>query len=664
MNGKEIFPGAGPIRINFAKPPSASNTPGHDGVFPSPSPDPFANGQDNLGGSGLTTSADGNLNVNGGTSTPTVPPMADLAEDMMDIVTQFGATDEDRAAVSLYVHSAIHYTDYVEEIPPIREPTHTRVHDAPKLRDIRKRIDNQLLSKPEIENIAVDMLPEIAELASDYLGNTVVQKLFEHCSDQIRDAMLVEIVPHLAEIGVHKNGTWAAQKIIAVCKTHEQKSTIVEHLKPYTVPLFLDQYGNYVLQGCLNWGPPYNNFFFEGVLSRMWEIAQGRCSSRAVRGCLESKLGTRAQDMVVSAATAIHSAQLATNANSALLLTFFLDSCAFPKKRTVLAPRLVPHLVYLCTHKVAYVTVLKIINQKTEPEARDIILKALFFSPNDQVLEAILQDPNCGATLIFKVLTTPFFDDNIRAQVIDNVKTVLIKLKAQPSQGYKRLMDEVGLSTRAAPTRENSGTSEGRPRPTSRQANNRSLNGQSTQGGQPNNHGFYNPIGAQQTIPSMDTGYGKARNEPADPAVAAFPQYGQSIMYSNPAGPMPAAVNLPPLQYSQNMMNRPAPQMGYNYPTMQASYAGYGAPQAPAIDPYRQANLANGSPIQPPTSHMPPPMPTGQPPYAPPGFGVGVGGYGYGNMGGMQSMGYMQQEQSNNRRGGRVCILMPFPFPN
>ncbi|KAF8863058.1 hypothetical protein BDZ45DRAFT_147615 [Acephala macrosclerotiorum] len=37
MNGKEIFPGAGPIRINFAMPPShsGSQTPDHDGAMPS-----------------------------------------------------------------------------------------------------------------------------------------------------------------------------------------------------------------------------------------------------------------------------------------------------------------------------------------------------------------------------------------------------------------------------------------------------------------------------------------------------------------------------------------------------------------------------------------------------------------------------------------------------
>ncbi len=314
------------------------------------------------------------------------------------------------------------------------------------------------------------MLPEIAELSSDYLGNTVVQKLFEHCSDDIRDSMLAEIAPHMAEIGVHKNGTWAAQKIIDVCRAPSQMNLIVEHLRPYTVPLFLDQYGNYVLQGCLKFGASFNDFIFETMLSKMWDIAQGRYGARAMRACLESHHATKDQQRMLAAAIALHSVQLATNANGALLLTWFLDTCTFPQRRTVLSPQLVPYLVHLCTHKVAYLTVLKVINQKAEGDARDTILKALFFTPNDQVLEAILSDHACGSTLIFKVLTTPFFDEGIRSQVVENVKAVLIRIKAQPNQGYKRLMDEVGLSTRSGggSSRDHSSNNE-RQRPASRQ---------------------------------------------------------------------------------------------------------------------------------------------------------------------------------------------------
>ncbi|KAJ5717976.1 hypothetical protein N7488_003622 [Penicillium malachiteum] len=441
LNGKEIFPGAGPVRIGYAKVPgaSASGTPGANGIQSSPTPDPGF--KSNFGpGDGLER-ADS-------TSVPQIPALVDLLPEMLEIVQEFGANDEDSRNINNTIQSAIAFQDFQDEIPAIPEPSQTRIFDAPRLRDIRKRIDNGACSIQEIEETAGAMLPEIAELSSDYLGNTVVQKLFEFCSESTKEQMLTHIAPHLAEIGVHKNGTWAAQKIIDVAKTPTQMNMIVDALRPYVVPLFLDQYGNYVLQVCLQFGAPFNNFIFETMLSRMWEVAQGRFGARAMRACLESHNSTKDQQRTLAAAIALHSVQLATNANGALLLTWFLDTCTFPRRRTVLAPRLVPHLVHLCTHKVAYLTVLKVINQRNEAEARDIVLKALFFSPGDEVLEKILSDQTSGATLIFKVLTTPFFDESMRGEVVKNVAKVLTKLKASPSQGYKRLMDEVGLSSR------------------------------------------------------------------------------------------------------------------------------------------------------------------------------------------------------------------------
>ncbi|OQE25075.1 hypothetical protein PENSTE_c006G08631 [Penicillium steckii] len=443
LNGKEIFPGAGPVRIGYAKVPgaSATGTPGANGIQSSPTPDPTFKskiGPDNV-------EQPNNLDT-----VPHIPDLVDLLPEMVEIVKEFGAGEDDTLRINNSIQKAIAFQAFEDEIPPIPEPSQTRMFDAPRLRDIRKRIDNGACSIQEIEETAGAMLPEIAELSSDYLGNTVVQKLFEFCSESTKEQMLSHIAPHLAEIGVHKNGTWAAQKIIDVAKSPAQMNMIVDALRPYTVPLFLDQYGNYVLQCCLRFGTPFNDFIFETMLSRMWEVSQGRFGARAMRACLESHHASKDQQRTLAAAIALHSVQLATNANGALLLTWFLDTCTFPRRRTVLAPRLVPHLVHLCTHKVAYLTVLKVINQRNEAEARDIVLKALFFSPSDEVLEQILSDQTSGATLIFKVLTTPFFDESMRAEVVKNVSKVLTKLKASPSQGYKRLMDEVGLSSRGS----------------------------------------------------------------------------------------------------------------------------------------------------------------------------------------------------------------------
>jgi protein JSN1 len=447
LNGKEIFPGAGPVRIGFAKAPTASSAMTSNENTMTPSPAEY----DNLAAASLALAADANAEQTLAAQLSTAPMIDGLGElesEILQIVLDFGAHQQELHTISNNIRSAATYRRIEKEIPTISEPSPTRVYDAPRLRDIRKRIDNGTCGLQEIEQIAIDMLPEIAELASDYLGNTVVQKLFEFCSEQIKDQMLAQIAPHLAEVGVHKNGTWAAQKIIDVCKTEQQIQLIVEHLRPYTVPLFLDQYGNYVLQCCLKFGAPYNDFIFETMLSQIWEIAQGRFGARAMRACLESHHATKYQQRLLAAAIALSSVQLATNTNGALLLTWLLDTCTFPRRRSVLAPRLVPHLVHLCTHKVAYLTVLKIINQRNEPEARDLIIQALFFSPNDSVLEQILRDQASGVTLIFKILTTPFLDDMTRPEVVRNISKVLTRIRAQHSQGYKRLMDEVGMSSR------------------------------------------------------------------------------------------------------------------------------------------------------------------------------------------------------------------------
>jgi protein JSN1 len=159
----------------------------------------------------------------------------------------------------------------------------------------------------------------------------------------------------------------------------------------------------------------------------------------------------------MAAVITLHSVRLATNANGALLLTWLLDTCNFPNRFKTLAPRLVPHLVKLCTHKLASLTVLKLINQRNEPEARDVILNALFNSDEEnKVLKWILEDQVHGAAVIYKVLTSPFVADQSsqerRSQLVSIVRAMLQKLKVQPSQGYKRLMDEVGLADRSVAT--------------------------------------------------------------------------------------------------------------------------------------------------------------------------------------------------------------------
>ena len=643
LNGKEIFPGAGPVRIGYAKaPPTASvgGTPGN--TLRSRSPDPYSNGQTDNEASQATDDNNGNRPINGVHAQSTdaaleVPGLPESKSEMLQMAHEFGASAEDRYSIEDSIDAAIAFQEFQNEILPISEPSHARVHDAPKLREIRKRIDNNAMTSGEIEETAIGMLPEIAELASDYLGNTVVQKLFEFCSEPVKEQMLIQIAPHLAEIGVHKNGTWAAQKIIDVSKVPSQIQVVVNSLRPYTVALFLDQYGNYVLQGCLRFGHPFNNFIFETMLSRMWDIAQGRFGARAMRACLESHHATSGQKRMLASAIALHSVQLATNTNGALLLTWLLDTCNFPHRRAALAPRLVPHLVHLCTHKVAYLTVLKVINQRNEPAARDAVLQALFFSEENKTLEDILSDQASGATLIYKVLTTPSFDESQRNEVIQSVRNVLLRLKASASQGYKRLMDEVGLSAKGGkserehtpnghgPHQERNRTPQHGSREGRRQHqadNDRQYNGQ-----------FFQPVPQQQQYP-MQTGFsGTSAMDPN--GILAYEQLASNFT--------PNSLNQMNQQYQPALLPRGASPADY--------YAGMG------LGGYPSPSSSLGQMPQQNMRMSPSPM-LQQSAFAPPTFNPLMGGNGM--AGGYQyPMQYYPQQQpvmqQHDGRRGRVC---------
>lgn len=634
LNGKEIFPGGGAVRIGFAKAPSSSVTPLPGPLSQSPAPGvtvhESSNGAAQISQGISTRGANGNAG----------DQLSDIQSEILEIVTEFGAQPNDLKNISSAVTNAINFDSLQKEIAPVGEATPNRMFDAPRLRDIRKRIDNGQCAIQEVEEIALEMLPEIAELSSDYLGNTVVQKLFEFCSEEIKEEMLKQVAPHLAEIGVHKNGTWAAQKVIDVCRSETQINTIIEHLRPYTIPLFLDQFGNYVLQCCLRFGPTYNAFIFETMLSRLFEIAQGRFGARAMRACLESHHSSKDQQRMLAAVIAVNSVQLATNTNGALLLTWLLDTCTFPKRRSVLAPRLIPHLVQLCTHKVASLTVLKVVNQRNEPEARDLVLKSLFFSNNDSTLEQILSDQSSGVTFVFKILTSPFLDDAMRPDVIRNVSNVLVRIKAQPNQGYKRLMDEVGLSSRSSQM--NQAYSHAHPgvgdrsRPMSQAGNNQFGNG---------------------FMPGMDNGMTPVRTNSSDSF--GYPAFGMNGFQAQQQG-------YGQMPYQQ--MNPQAQFQSYNTPIgrnnggfMPNGFAGYNTP--PATVDFRGMSNQSASPV-PFASQMSPMMNNANFAQSYNQQGLQNNMYGYGANPVQQSMyGYSPQMQPVHAgsRGRRVSSN-PDPF--
>lgn len=493
-------------------------------------------------------------------------------------------------------------TMYYTTIPLVSERQHNRRWDASKLRELRKRMDSGTMTTEEVDQVAADFLDgEIVDLASDWLGNTVVQKLFEKCSPAPRLAMLERICPSLAMIGIHKNGTWAAQKIIDCAQTPEEVALIAQNLRAYAPPLLLDQFGNYVVQCCLRFGYPSNDFIFDAMVDRMWEVAQGRFGARSMRACLESPHITINQQRRIGTAIILNSIPLATNPNGALLLTWLLDTSGFPSRYNLLAPRFTPHLSHLCTHKLASLTVLRIVNQKIEPEASRQIVEALFSSPGDHVLTDVLGDQVNGVAVVHKILTSPFIDPVDKQEYMEATKRVLIELKVIATQAYRRLIEEVGLPVpNFQPSFAGSLPPTGKPGKVNQNAGVPGL----PQGYPNNDQGLASMMAALQMAGQnpqagppqlhVDSQYTNQGQQPPRRAAAA-PQMNMLNNYPPSADPFnPFAMNspqassprqlgprrgLPPVGPANPNYGGHSPNMGQGMPLMQPAYGQMPAPQ-------------------------------------------------------------------------------------
>lgn len=378
------------------------------------------------------------------------PPFGSQVTAVNDIIKSFD-TPFDQTQTFHIINNALKHrgTSDTTDFGPLPEPLTAREFDAPKLRELRKNIDANLIPDIEIEQLAMAMLDELPELSSDYLGNTIVQKLFTHSSDIIKDIMLRKTSKYLTSMGVHKNGTWACQKMISMARTPRQIMLVTNGVKDYCTPLFNDQFGNYVIQCVLKFGFPWNSFIFESITANFWTITQNRYGARAVRACLEAHdIITPEETLVISSMIVLYAEYLATNSNGTLLVSWFLDTCSLRHKHSILAPRLSTHIVELCRHRLASLTVLKVLNYRGDDMVRKRIVDEIFGEPmSDEpalALRQILCDTNYGPTFIYKVLTMSLLEGDLRTHAVRQVRRVL--METTPSQQHRRLMEEVGLT--------------------------------------------------------------------------------------------------------------------------------------------------------------------------------------------------------------------------
>ncbi|CEI99779.1 hypothetical protein RMCBS344292_13860 [Rhizopus microsporus] len=425
LQNKIFAPGFSTARVGFAKVPSTPTL--------------------STRNSDSSASTPGNEKTEAFTSTPKSSSIEknvndkmtieDWQKELYQIMKELGVGEKVTLSSISHLRTTSFYHDYIPSVPELGAG---RKFDSSRLKEIRKRLDNAEDGAQEAEVIAFECMDEIAEITSDYIGNTLVQRLFEKCSEDTKTLMLERIGPHLAANSVHKNGTWATQKIIDLAKTPRQIELIRQHLQPYIPPLLLDQFGNYAVQCYLRLGQDADNsFIFDAMVEKLMSIAQGRFGARSMRGILESEYVTENQKILVAAALCQNATSLSTNANGALLISWLIESTHIANRMRVIAHQLTNNMAQLCTHKLGSQIVYKLINQSTDVESQDRIFKSLCV---ENILLEILSDQLRGLNFIQKVLACPSLSDEQKSVLRQHVCASLEQLKGP---GHKKLLDQL-----------------------------------------------------------------------------------------------------------------------------------------------------------------------------------------------------------------------------
>ncbi|KAL6451652.1 JSN1 Protein JSN1 [Candida maltosa Xu316] len=399
-----------------------------------------------------------------------------IQKSLMSSINKLSSTVDTKKIQSI-IDKCIAYPQkqYQNDFGPLPDPIPLRQFDSPTLRELRKTLENNevfllgqdvdseseggVMTEFQLEELCLAMLDELPELCYDYLGNTIVQKIFTLVESPLIKLMMVkEIAPFLTQLGIHKNGTWAIQKIINLCHSdYQQMYLIGASLKPYAVKLFNDQFGNYVIQGCIKFGSPFNDFVFEAMLDNFLEISVGRFGARCIRTILESchdntptSPVSNEQVLLVAGLIVEYANELVVNSNGSLLITWYLDTfndC--DSKIELLMSKFLPSLRSLCVHKLANLTILKILSNRIDQNSRITIIESIF--SNTESLEYILQDSEnsntaAGPLFIYKILSNSILGD-LANQYVPTIRKILMELNIVNFQNYKKLMDEVGISS-------------------------------------------------------------------------------------------------------------------------------------------------------------------------------------------------------------------------
>lgn len=206
-----------------------------------------------------------------------------------------------------------------------------------------------------------------------------------------------------------------------------------------------DQYGNYVIQCCLQFGQGRNSFIFDGLAHECLAIASSRFGSRAMRSCLESPFlagdNQRLQKLVATPLIKLAPVLMA-DANGVIVMQWLVDS-ELPGRYGLLGEALKGRLGEVVTCRPANNVISRLMTQTAEPEARLALINDLIKAPEDPhgSLQTLLKEPSCLPIALRILSGCPSVQ---RLTILDAFKRAIPALLSQHTH-LQRLVEEMAL---------------------------------------------------------------------------------------------------------------------------------------------------------------------------------------------------------------------------
>lgn len=139
-----------------------------------------------------------------------------------------------------------------------------------------------------VNSIFEECYEKFVDLMTDPFGNYLCQKLFEHCNDSQRLALVERCAPAFPRVSTNMHGTRAVQRMVECLSTPAQVSAVCAALAPAAVALMKDINGNHVIQRCLHrMDPAHNQFVYDAVAAHCFELATHRHGCCVMQRCMD-----------------------------------------------------------------------------------------------------------------------------------------------------------------------------------------------------------------------------------------------------------------------------------------------------------------------------------------------------------------------------------------